>query len=109
MARLADSIVDTQEAALEASRVKDDPMLKARRKVPQLSKNAVLYGGVEEDGTIPKEPTEERIFILTISNGADAHTYLSRCMKHHNNGAHVPIIENKGREIDSMRGETKII
>jgi hypothetical protein len=84
MTKLADSIVVTQEAALAASKSKDDPLLKAWKKLSRLSQNIIILGGVDVDGTIPKEPTEEMLSILSSHNGAEVQTYLMRCMKQNN-------------------------
>ena len=84
MTKLADSIVETQEAALEATKSKDDPLMKAWKKLSKLSQNIIVMGGVEVDGTVPKEPTEEMLSIISSRNGAEVQTYLMRCMKHSN-------------------------
>ena len=82
MTKLADSIVETQEAALEATKSKDDPLMKAWKKRSKLSQNIIVMRGVQVDGTVPKEPTEEMLSILSSHNGAEVQTYLMRCMKH---------------------------
>ena len=71
MTKLADSIVETQEAALEATKSKDDPLMKAWKKLSKLSQNIIVMGGVEVDGTVPKEPTEEMLSVLSSHNGAE--------------------------------------
>ena len=52
--------------------------------MPNLQKNVILCGGVEEDGTIPKEATEEMLAIPGCLNGAQVDQYLRQLMSSHN-------------------------
>ena len=44
----------------------------------------ILLGGLEEDGTIPKECTEEILLVHGSQNGAQVEQYLRQTMPGHN-------------------------
>jgi len=53
-------------------------------KLPKIQQNVILLGGVEEDGTVPKEYTEEMLSVLSSQNGAQVEQYLRQIMPGHN-------------------------
>ena len=63
---------------------KTDARIKAWRRLPKIQQNVILLGGVEENGTIPEEPTEEMFSILGCQNGAQVDQYLRQSMPGYN-------------------------
>ena len=57
MMNLSRSVIKQQKAALKKQEEKDDSRLKSWRRMPNVQKNVILCGSVEEDGNIPKEAT----------------------------------------------------
>ena len=82
--KLSASLVKTQERSIELQREKDDPKIKAWKRVAERHKNVILFAGIDEHGDIPTEPTDEILTILTSINGADACQYLQGCMSSYN-------------------------
>ena len=70
MTKLSESIIKHQEAALKVQEEKSDSRIKAWRKLPKIQQDIILLGGVDEDGKVPEEPTEEMLSILGCQNGA---------------------------------------
>ena len=69
MTSLSKSMIAHQKATLKKQEEKDDNRTKSWRRLPLLQKNVILGGGVEEDGTLPTEATEEMMAILGCQNG----------------------------------------
>ena len=63
---------------------KTDSRTKAWNRLPMIQRNVILLGGVEDDGTIPEEPTEEMLSILGCQNGAQVDQYLRQSMAGYN-------------------------
>ena len=84
MKKLSASMIKHQEAAIKAQEEKSDSRMKAWRRLPQIQQNVILLAGVEEDGTIPKEPTEEMLSILGCQNGAQVDQFLKQSMQGYN-------------------------
>jgi hypothetical protein len=84
MTKLAESIMAHQEASLKHKEEKTDPRIKAWNRLPMIQRNVILLGGVEDDGTIPEEPTEEMLSILGCQNGAQVDQYLRQSMAGYN-------------------------
>ena len=84
MTKLSDSMIKHQEAAIKAQEEKSDSRIKAWRRLPQIQQNVILLAGVEEDGTVPKEPTEEMLSILGCQNGAQVDQFLKQSMQGYN-------------------------
>ena len=82
--KLSASLVKTQERSIELQKEKDDPKIKAWKKVALRHKNVILLAGIDEHGDVPLDPTDELLTVLTISNGADACQYLQSCMSTYN-------------------------
>ena len=70
MTKLSDSMIKHQEAALKSQEDKSDSRMKAWRRLPKIQQNVIVLAGVEEDGTVPDEPTEEMLSVLGCQNGA---------------------------------------
>ena len=70
MTKLSASMVAHQAATLKKQEEKDDSTLKVWRRLPKLQQQVILLGGVEEDGTVLKDTTEEMADILGYQNGA---------------------------------------
>ena len=70
MTKLSESTIKHQEAALKVQEEKSDSRIKAWRKLPKIQQDIILLGGVDEDGKVPEEPTEEMLSILGCQNGA---------------------------------------
>ena len=58
------SIVKQQEAAIKNQEEKANNRLKSWRRLPRIQKNVILLGGIDENGNLPTEPTEEMLSIL---------------------------------------------
>ena len=84
MTKLSACMIKHQEAELRFKEEKADSRLKSWKKLPGIQQNVLLLGGVEEDGTIPSEPTEEMLSILGCQNGAQVDQYLRQSMQGHN-------------------------
>ena len=84
MTKLSASMIRHQEATLKAQEEKSDSRLKAWRRLPKIQQNVILLGGVEDDGTVPDEPTEEMLSILGCQNGAQVDQYLRQSMRGYN-------------------------
>ena len=82
--KLSNSMIRHQEAALRKQEEKDDTSLKSWRRLPKLQQQVILLGGVEEDGTIPNETTEEMAAILGCQNGAQVDQFLHQSMSTYN-------------------------
>ena len=80
MTKLSASMIKHQEFALKSQEDKSDSRMKAWRRLPKIQQNVIVLAGVEEDGTVPKEPTEEMLSILGCQNGAQVDQYLRACM-----------------------------
>ena len=44
----------------------------------------ILLAGIDENGDVPSEPTDELLIFLTSSNGEDACQYMQSCMSTYN-------------------------
>jgi len=84
MTKLSACMIKHQEAELRFKEEKADSRLKSWKQLPGIQQNVLLLGGVEEDGTIPSEPTEEMLSILGCQNGAQVDQYLRQSMQGHN-------------------------
>ena len=84
MMKLAESITKHNEVSQKWGEEKADPRLKAWRKLPKIQQNIIIYGGIEEDSSIPEEATEEMLSILGCQNGAQVEQYLRQSMKQFN-------------------------
>ena len=84
MTKLSASMIAHQAASLKKQEEKDDSTLKAWRRLPKLQQQVILLGGVEEDGTIPTETTEEMAAILGYQNGAQVDQFLRQSMSTYN-------------------------
>ena len=84
MTKLSACMIKHQEAELRFKEEKSDTRLKAWKKLPKIQQNVLLLGGVEEDGNIPEECTEEMLSILGCQNGAQVEQYLRQSMQGHN-------------------------
>ena len=84
MTSLSRIMIEHQKATLKKQEKKDDSHLKSWHRIPNLQKNVILCGGIEEDGTIPKEATEEMMAILGCQNGAQVDQYLRQSMSSYN-------------------------
>ena len=81
MTKLSASMIKHQEAVLKAQEENSDSRMKAWRRLPKIQQNVILLGGVEDDGTVPDEPTEEMLSILGCQNGAQVDQYLRQSMQ----------------------------
>ena len=54
--------------------------MKTWRRLPKIQQNLIILAGVEEDGTVPQEPTEEMLSILGCQNGAQVDQFLKQSM-----------------------------
>ena len=84
MTKLSESIIEHQKSVIRMQEDKQDNRLKAWRKLPKIQQNVILLGGIEEDGTVPKECTEEMLSVLGSQNGAQVEQYLRQTMPGHN-------------------------
>ena len=84
MTKLSDSMIRHQEAALRNQEEKSDTRMKAWRRLPKIQQNIILLGGMEEDGTVPTDPTEEMYSVLGCQNGAQVEQYLRQSLQGHN-------------------------
>ena len=70
MTKLSECMVKHQEAVLKNQEDKKDTRLKAWHKLPEIQKNIILLGGVDDQGPVPSQPTEEMLSILGCQNDA---------------------------------------
>ena len=84
LSKLADSICTYQQATIRNQAEKDDNRLKAWRRLPKIQQNIILLGGVDDQGAIPEEATEEMMSILGCQNGAQVDQFLRQSMADHN-------------------------
>ena len=84
MTKLAESMTKQQAAALKAQEEKGGSHLKAWKKLPTIQQYIILLGGVEEDGTVPTDATDEILCILGYQNGAQVDQYRWETMQGHN-------------------------
>ena len=84
MTKLSESMTKYQEAAARLQDEKSDVSLKHWNKLPQIQKNIILLGGIDENNDVPAEPTEEMLAILGCQNGAQVEQYLKQVMTGHN-------------------------
>lgn len=84
LAKLSESVIAHQKLALQAHEDKQDNRLKAWHKLPKIQQNVILFGGLEDGGSIPKEYTEEMFSVLGRKNGAQVEQYLMQTMSGHN-------------------------
>ena len=82
--KLSESMVKHQEAVLKNQEDKKDTRIKAWNKLPEIQKNIILLGGVDDQGTVPSQPTEELLSIIGCQNGAQVDQYLKQVMTGHN-------------------------
>ena len=75
LSKLSDSIVAQQKVTLRNQEEKSDSRMKAWRCLPVIQQNVILFGGIDEDDQVSKEPTEEIYFILGYQNGAQLDQY----------------------------------
>ena len=68
MTSLSRIMIEHQKATLKKQDKKDDSCLKSWHRLPNLQKNVILGGGIEEDGYVPTEATEEKLAILGCQN-----------------------------------------
>jgi len=61
MIKLWDSMIKHQEASRNSQEEKSDSCLKAWRRLPKIQENVIVLSGVEDDETVPEEPTEEMV------------------------------------------------
>ena len=73
-----------QEAVLISQEEKGDKQLKAWCRLPKIQQNVIVLTGVEDNGKVPEEPTEEMLFITVFQNGVQIKQYLRTCMPCHN-------------------------
>ena len=73
-----------QEVSAKVQETRADTRLKARAKLPQVQKNIILLGAVEEDGTNDEKITEEMLSIMGYSNWAQVDQYFKQVMVGHN-------------------------
>ena len=64
MTKLSKSMTKYQEAAAKLQNEKSDVSLKHWNKLPQIQKNIILLGGIDEHNDVPTDPTEEMLAIL---------------------------------------------
>ena len=69
MTKLSECMVRHQEAVTKVEEERKDTRLKAWLKLPTIQKNVILLAGVDEQGLIPTEPTDEMLSILGCANG----------------------------------------
>ena len=84
LTKLSMSIAKQQEAAIKMQEDKSDNMLKSWRRLPKIQQNIILQGGIDSNGEIPTEPTEEMLSTLGCQNGAQVDQYLRQSMAGHN-------------------------
>ena len=84
MTNLATSLTRYQEATIKAQEGKSDNRLKAWKRIPKIQQDIILFGGIDEQGDVPSEPTEEMMTILGCQNGAQVEQYLRQHMSSHN-------------------------
>jgi len=84
MTKLSASMIKHQEATLKSQEEKGDNRMKAWRRLPKIQQNVIVLAGVEDDGTVPTEPTEEMLSILGCQNGAQVEQFLRQSMQGHN-------------------------
>ena len=84
MTKLSASMIKHQEASIKAQEEKPDGCLKVWRRLPKIQHNIITLDGVEEDGTVPEEPTEEMLSIIGCQNGAQVEQFLRQLMQDHN-------------------------
>ena len=77
-------MVKHQEAVLKNQEDKKDTRLKVWHKLPEIQKNIILLGGVDDQGPVPSQPTEEMLSILGCQNGAQVDQYLKQVVIGHN-------------------------
>ena len=84
MTKLSESMIVHQKAALKHQESKDDNRTKAWNKLLRIQQNVLLLGGIDPQGTVPTEITEEMLSVLGCSNGAQVKQYLKQCMPGNN-------------------------
>ena len=70
MTKLSASMIKHQEATLKSQKEKGDNHMKAWRRLQKIQQHVIVLAGVEDNGTVPTEPTEEMLSILGCQNGA---------------------------------------
>ena len=84
MTKLSEALTKYQEAATKVQEEKGDVRQKAWNRLPQIQRNIILLGGIDEDNEIPTNPTEEMLVILGCQNGAQVDQYLKQVMAGYN-------------------------
>jgi len=80
LSKRSDRIVAQQKVTLRNQEEKSDSRMKAWRSLPVIQQNVILFGGIDEDDQVPKEPTEEMYSILGCQNRAQVDQYLKQSM-----------------------------
>ena len=80
LAKLSECMTKHQEAVTRAQDEKKDSRLKAWNKLPNIQKNVILLGGVDDQGMVPEKPTDELLSILGCSNGAQVEQYVKQLL-----------------------------
>ena len=77
-------MIKHQETAIKAQEDNSDSRMKAWCRLPKTQQNMIILAGVEEDGTVPQEPTEEMLSILGCQNGAQVDQFLKQLIQGYN-------------------------
>ena len=70
MTNLSNSMIRLQEAKLDVKKEKEDPRIKAWKKILTMQQNLILNSGVNEQGLVNTDPTDKCISIISTTKGA---------------------------------------